>query len=368
MERAASANFNLVYFQVRGAGDAFYRSEIEPCGVGLCGRLGGEPPYDPLQVAVEEGAKRGLEVHAWINALAGWSSGSEEACEALRQPEGETPRHLLLQHPTWGVIDRDGEQVACPNQDEYVYFSPSHTRVRTQLGEVAADIVRRYEVKGTHLDRIRYPGRDWSYDEASLRLFRRDPEAEPEAWDDFRRDLVNQTVQAAFDAIQSVNPMLPLSASVWVLYQDKWDWGATGGYDGYFQDPRAWAANGYLDVAVPMTYEPIEEVRCARADWDCLVEDHVAAIQNGRGNRRHVYAGIAAWHGADEIRRAVEIGRRHGVAGFSIYSYSQIDNRDLWSFLAEEPFREPTKIPPLPWKTDGSNGDGTGATPVAEES
>ncbi len=362
MERAAGANFNIVYFQVRGAGDAFYRSTIEPCAVGLCGRLGGEPPYDPLEVAVEEGTKRGLEVHAWLNALAGWGSGSEESCALLTQPDGEEPRHLLLQHPDWGVIDVDGEPIACPNEVEYVFFSPSHTKVRTQLGEVAADVITRYGVRGIHLDRIRYPGKAWSYDEASLEGFKKDPAAEPEAWDEFRRGLVNKTVKAAFDAIQKVDPSVPLSASVWELYFDRWDWGATGGYEGYFQDPRAWAKDGYLDVAVPMTYDPIDDERCQRADWDCLVEDHVQAIKGENG--RHVYAGIAAWHGAEEIRRAVEIGRGHGVDGFSIYSYSQIENEGLWSFLAEEPFKEPATVPPLPWKLDprlvGDGTDGVG--------
>jgi len=358
MDRAAGANFNIVYFQVRGAADAFYRSAIEPCGVGLCGRLGGEPPYDPLAVAVEEGTKRGLEVHAWLNALAGWGSGSEESCALLTQPDGEEPRHLLLQYPDWAVMDADGQSLACPNQEEYVYFSPSHTKVRSQLGAVAADVIERYGVRGIHLDRIRLPGRDWSYDEASLEAFKRDPAAEPEAWDNFRRGLVNMTVKTAFDAMQKVDPALPLSASVWELYRDRWDWGAIGGYEGYFQDPRAWAKAGYLDVAVPMTYDPIDDERCARADWDCLVEDHVAAIQGESG--RHVYAGIAAWNGADQIRRSVELGRRYGVAGFSLYSYSQIEQRDLWSFLANEVFQEPAKVPPQPWKRDRrSIGDGT---------
>ncbi|MEA2596123.1 MAG: hypothetical protein QOF01_2592 [Thermomicrobiales bacterium] len=363
MERAAEANFNIVYFQVRGAADAFYRSTIEPCAVGLCGRLGGEPPYDPLEVAVEEGTKRGLEVHAWLNALAGWSSGSEESCALLTQPDEEKPRHLLLQHPSWGVVDAEGHPLVCPNEQEYVYLSPSHTEVRTQLGRVAADVAKRYRVRGIHLDRIRLPGRDWSYDETSLEAFGRDPEAEPEAWDDFRRGLVNETVKATFDAMREVDPTLVLSASIWELYRDRWEWGAVGGYEGYFQDPRAWAKGGYLDVAVAMTYDPIEEKRCARADWDCLVEDHVAGIQEA--SDRHVYAGIAAWHGADEIERAVEIGRRHGVAGFSIYSYSQIEQRNLWTFLADGPFKEAAEIPSRPWKVKRpAIGDGTDAPAV----
>jgi hypothetical protein len=35
--KAASAHFNVVYFQVRGQGDAYYRSALEPCAVALCG-------------------------------------------------------------------------------------------------------------------------------------------------------------------------------------------------------------------------------------------------------------------------------------------------------------------------------------------
>jgi uncharacterized lipoprotein YddW (UPF0748 family) len=358
MERAAAANFNLVYFQVRGAADAWYRSAIEPCAVGLCGRLGGEPPFDPLAVAVEEGTKRGLEVHAWLNALAAWSSGSEESCALLTQPAGEKPRHLLLQHPSWAVIDRGGEPLTCPNQEEYVYFSPSHTKVRTQLAAVAADIATRYGVRGIHLDRIRLPGKNWSYDEASLKAFGRDPAADAAAWDDFRRGQVNEVVKATFTAMVKVDPTLVLSASVWELYRDRWDWGAVGGYEGYFQDPRAWATGGYLDVAVPMTYDPITDERCARADWDCLVDDHTAGIQEATG--RHVYAGIAVWNGEDQIRRAIEIGRKRGVAGFSLYSFSQIEQRNLWSFLADGPFKERAEIPALPWKTARrAIGDGT---------
>lgn len=358
MERAAAANFNLVYFQVRGAADAWYRSAIEPCAVGLCGRLGGKPPYDPLEVAVAEGAKRGLEIHAWLNALAGWSSGSEESCALLKQPEGEEPRHLLLQHPDWAVIDKGGHPLTCPNQEEYVYLAPSHTKVRTQLAAVAADIATRYAVRGIHLDRIRLPGKEWSYDQASLKAFGRDPAADPAAWDDFRRGQVNAVVEATFAAMTKVAPTLVLSASVWELYRDRWDWGAVGGYDGYFQDPRAWAKGGYLDVAVPMTYDPITDQRCARADWDCLVDDHVAGIQEATG--RHVYAGIAVWNGADQIRRAIEIGRARGVAGFSLYSFGQIEQRNLWSFLANGPFKERTAVPAQPWKAARrASGDGT---------
>ena len=37
METAARSNFNIIYFQARAAGDAYYRSSIEPCAALLCG-------------------------------------------------------------------------------------------------------------------------------------------------------------------------------------------------------------------------------------------------------------------------------------------------------------------------------------------
>ena len=65
MRKANDARFNVVYFQVRTAGDALYFSDIEPCSPRVCGRLGGpRPAFDPLDVALTEAAKYGIEVHA----------------------------------------------------------------------------------------------------------------------------------------------------------------------------------------------------------------------------------------------------------------------------------------------------------------
>src|SRR5215211_8683905 len=35
VEKAGKANFNVLYFQVRGQGDAYYLSQVEPCAVAL---------------------------------------------------------------------------------------------------------------------------------------------------------------------------------------------------------------------------------------------------------------------------------------------------------------------------------------------
>jgi uncharacterized lipoprotein YddW (UPF0748 family) len=74
--RTAITGFNVIVFQVRGAGDAFYDSDLEPCAVALCGSLGnGHPSWDPLAVAVAAHARE-IQLHARINALSGWGAAT----------------------------------------------------------------------------------------------------------------------------------------------------------------------------------------------------------------------------------------------------------------------------------------------------
>ena len=59
-------NINTVFFQVRPANDAFYRSEYNAWSMFLLGD-GRDPGWDPLEWMIEETHKRGMEFHAWLN-------------------------------------------------------------------------------------------------------------------------------------------------------------------------------------------------------------------------------------------------------------------------------------------------------------
>lgn len=356
MENAARAHFNIVYFQVRGPWDARYRSELDPCSPRLCGRLGGVPTWDPLEVGVREAHSRGLQLHAWINGLSGWESNNGSTCAGLRPSAPGQPNHVLIDHPEWAMHTRGGRPMACPNGEEYVYLSPAHAGVRTHLARVAADIVRRYEVDGIHLDRIRYPGAEYGWDRAALAQFGKDPAANPQDWARFRRDLVSRMVQETHDSIWSVR-RVPLSAAVWPIYdRTRFGWPSSSGVGQFFQDTWGWAAGGYLDVAVPMTYFYVADERCSyrprrrgeepNPDWDCMIADHVAGM---RPSGRHVYAGVLPGLGRDEISKQVRIGRERGVNGFSFYFYSALADMNAWAFLGDGVFREPAVPPRMPW-------------------
>jgi uncharacterized lipoprotein YddW (UPF0748 family) len=348
METAARAHFNIIYFQARAAGDAYYRSKIEPCATLLCGKLGGEAPYDPLEVAVREGHRRGLQVHAYLNALSGRPAGIEGKCLDIPEPSPGNPRHMLLEHPEWAMSDRNGRLLPCPNGEEYVWLSPGFAGVRTRLAIVTADVARRYDVDGIHLDRIRYPGTAWSYDAPSLAEFGRDPGIFREEWRAYRTNLVNKMVREAYDSMVAVKPSLVFSAAVWGVYEDKWGWRTQRGLSDLLQDSRAWAKSGYMDVLVPMTYYHVKPVLCAPADWTCLLLDHVAGAQRGTG--RQMYIGIDGSIGAYEMVDQIKLARQSGANGFAVFSFGAADRAGVWPVLTRGVLAQVAAVPPMSWK------------------
>ena len=370
--KAAAANFNIVYFQVRTSGDALYFSDIEPCSPRMCGSLGGpRPASDPLDVALTEAAKYGIEVHAWLNAYTGFISGSTAACN---QFINSTPMNWLKANPQWsvstknfttGVLTRQVDN--CLTSSEYMWVSPGVPEVRARLARVSADIARRYGpkgLKGIHLDRIRFPSNQVSYDPATQEAFRTATGAYPTSnaqgsWLNFRRGLVNQGVKDVFDSVAAVNPAIVLSAAVFPGYMPRAGWSAQWSYTDLFQDPQAWAAGGYLDIEVPMNYPATAtstswtvKAYCSNTDWTCVLDDHIQRIE--KNSSRQVYVGVAGIKGWAEINLQLSLAHDRTATGVSVYSYSQLDAAacgNCWTQLAAGPFKYKATIPAMPWKS-----------------
>ncbi|GLC25504.1 family 10 glycosylhydrolase [Roseisolibacter agri] len=378
MQKAASANFNVVYFQVRTSGDALYFSDIEPCSPRMCGSLGGtRPAQDPLDVALAEAAKRGIEVHAWVNALTGFIAGGTTACS---QFINSTPMNWLRANPQWSAAARNSTTGAIMRQvenctsatlaSEYMWVSPAVPEVRAQLARVSADLARRYGpkgLKGIHLDRIRFPGQIAGYnrfgwDEATQEAYRQQTGARPTsdftaAFVTFRQQLVNRAVREVRDSVSAVNPSFVLSAAVFPGYQQRTGWSAQWSLTELFQDPQAWAQGGYLDVEVPMNYPAtatsaswtVKPVYCSSLDWTCVMDDHITRIERQAG--RHVYVGVGAIKGWDEMKAQLDLAHDRAITGVSVYSYSLVDGiPNGWAQLAAGPFKHKATIPAMSWK------------------
>jgi uncharacterized lipoprotein YddW (UPF0748 family) len=291
LRNSAALGFNTVLFQVRGQADAYYRSEIEPWSDRFGGR---DPGFDPLDVACREAKRLGIALHAWVNVMPAW--------------RGKTPpvdrTHVALRRPEWIVVDRQGKRQ--PFNDHYVVLNPCLPEVREYLASVVRDIATRYPVDGVHLDYIRFIEGDWSYDKKTLALFKAKtgvfPSRDPEAWDQFRRDAVTETVRQIRQAVKTARPEAVLSAAVFAT--------AKGRRERY-QDAEGWARAGLVDWVMPMTYEDGE------GGFETLVSDAERAFRGAA-----VLPGVGAYkhESAEQTVRQLRIARN----GFALFSYSSL--------------------------------------------
>ncbi len=334
MTQVAQAHFNTVFFQVRGRADAFYRSRLEPWAEELTGTLGHDPGWDPLEVAVLEAHRRGLEIHAWINTLTCWSG--------LVPPPRTSPRHLFLAHPEWLQTDRSGK--AMPLNEHYVFLSPGNPAYRKHLLQVCTDIATRYAIDGIHFDYIRFAGRDFSNDAVTQKRYTREL-----SWmmgnSDWLRLSLNELVKSMYESLIRTRSNLKVTAAVWGIYRDLWQWNSSSGFDTYYQDSRTWLENGWIDAICPMIYWPIDNSKPPY--FEQLANDFA---QHRYG--RHVYAGISSdFDRFSRIENMIRFTRACGLTGSVIFAYTFIEQHQYWNEFRDGPFRDPCRAPEMPWKT-----------------
>ncbi len=334
VERAHRAGFNTLIVQVRGRGDAYYRSRWEPRPEAL-DRHG--PGFDPLALVIQEAHARGLGVHAWINAhLVGGLGGlpTDPAHLIARRPDllavpRELARELFTVDPWSPRFAGSLLDYALANTDrvEGLYSAPSHPEVKEHLYSVWMDLLDSYALDGLHFDYIRYPNPEFDYSRGALERFRTwvsprvpparfeeldleyraDPlafvDALPGPWGEFRRAQITELVERIYLGVKKREPDAVVSAAVFP--------GAEDAYRSRFQDWRAWIQNGILDAVAPMAYTPDNEV----------FEGQIRAAIEAAGPQR-VWAGIGVYQNTyngtlDKMRLARALGTR----GMVLFSY-----------------------------------------------
>lgn len=332
IDNAAASNFNIVYFQVRGNLDALYRSTMEPWALRHSAFLGSDAGWDPLQIALGRARARGIELHAWLNALYAWP--------VTTPPQETTPRHALLEHPDWFMVNASGQPIY-ENNTTNRWLSPAVPDARSRLAAVAADIARNYGPDGIHLDFIRYPGAT-PVDSASQAA----ATAASMSLDDYRRSALTSTVREVRDSLTRVRPGTVLSAAVWGIYGRPWGTTTSSGYEQMMQDPREWARLGIVDVIAPMVYWPIASTYGARTDFAFLATDHASAVSNA-----HVYVGMSLEHMitnrniATELPAEIEQARAAGAEGVAVFSARLMRDQNAWAVLANGVFKQKATVP-----------------------
>lgn len=250
-------NINTVIFQVRAEGDALYASPYEPWSRFLTGRQGTAPsPYwDPLAWMVTECHKRGMELHAWINPFRAKTKTTTEL----------SVKHPYVKHPE-RFFEYDGLYI----------FDPGLQTNRRYICQVAADIVRRYDVDGIHMDDYFYP-----YPVAGVTIPDETTYATHkngiENIKDWRRYNVNVFMEMFRDSIRAVKPWVKIGVSPFGIYHNAKEGSnlpgsrtnGTQNYDDLYADVLYWVNNGWVDYNVPQLYW---EIGHKAADYKTLIE------------------------------------------------------------------------------------------------
>ncbi len=299
IESADKVGLNALIFQVRPAGDAMYASEIEPWSPFLTGEMGKGPGWDPLEFAVNEAHKRGMELHAWFNpfrALAG-------------EKHAPSADHIRRKHPEWTMkygIDW--------------WMDPGVPEVRAQAIAVIMDVTKRYDVDGIHIDDYFYP---YPITDAAKKKIEFPDETsfgryktaggplELTAW---RRQNVDETVRLIYEGIKTAKRHVKFGISPFGLWRPNYPEGTGGGLDPYEDlaaDSRKWLQQGWVDYFTPQLYWTIDRPKLGFITYyDWWLE------QNTMG--RHIWPGmntsnIGTDRVAGEILRQMSVLRERGL-------------------------------------------------------
>ncbi len=243
-DKLQEAGINAVIFQVRPAADAAYISKLEPWSKFLTGKLGKapDPIWDPLEFAIEEAHKRGMELHAWLNPYRVTTTPTEVLPE----------NHVAKKHPE-RFFKYDGK----------ILFDPAYQENRDFICDVVTDILTRYDVDAIHIDDYFYPypvaGKSIP-DDASYAKFGNGMNRA-----DWRRQNVNLLIEQLYSTIKDVKPWVRFGISPFGIWRNKKqdprgsDSNGFTNYDGLYADILLWAKNGWVDYLSPQLYWELDK-------------------------------------------------------------------------------------------------------------
>lgn len=331
---------NAIFLQVRPSADALYGRGRELWSQFLTGKqgVGPKPYWDPLDFAIIEAHKRGMELHAWMNPYRATNDLIDANISA---------NHIKRKHPDWFF-----------DYGKQAYFNPGLPVVRDYIVQVIMDVVRNYDIDGIHFDDYFYP-----YPEKTS-LPDLDTYAqygkEFASIHDWRRDNVNKFIKTMSDSVHSARKHLKFGVSPYGIWRNKADvpeGSETSGnitlYHSLYADARKWTKEGWLDYVNPQIYfpfyykvAPFEKMM----DW---------WAENGYG--KHVYIGEApflaertseGWKDKSQLPNQVRYQRKNPNVHGSIYFSSKSVTTNMGGFrdsLRNDFYALPALVPVMHW-------------------
>lgn len=334
LDRLQQANINTVLLQTRVRGTVIYPSSIEPWDDCITGHSGKAATYDPLDFAVKECHKRGMEIHAWVVCI---------PLGKLQKQKALGGKSILKQKPQ-----------LCKTVKGECFMVAANPATAEYIAGLCAEIASRYDVDGIHLDYIRYPESSYGYNDSNLMPSRTTSK------DEWRRDNITAIVRTVSQKVKSVKPWIKMSCSPIGKYKDlarysSMNWNC---YSAVYQDPAKWLREGYMDMLFPMMYFRGNHFYPFLYNWDELRQSK--AVIPGLG----IYfldPREGKWS-LNDVRAQIYTCRKTGIGGVAFYrsDFLTRDCKGLYETVQNEFFPYPAKTTKLAY-----TGDTTAPEPPA---
>ncbi len=258
LDTLSKSKFTDLYVQIYRHNRSWFPSKVSDSTPYYENRRKG---FYPINKLISFSKKRGIKVHAWINALRVGENTSTPILEKVGE-EG-----TLYDSKGTSLYSTKGEgAVGCRPDTPGIWLDPSNEEVRNTLVTVSKELTTRYPgLSGIHLDMIRttFP---YSENETTLckqfltkseleeaKLLRSSlneaefkSELKQEDTSDFKRQAVTDIVRHIRRNLDMTAPQIELSAAVLANY--------TKAKCHASQDWKAWLDQGLVDNVVTMNY------------------------------------------------------------------------------------------------------------------
>lgn len=315
VNNCAKSGLNTIFFQVRPASDALYKSSVYPWSEYLTGKQGVAPEggFDPLAYIIEEAKAKNIGVQAWINPY-------------RASVDTHKFKNLSKDNPA-----RKYKNLIVKCSDGKMYFNPGLKKSRDLVVAGVKEIVENYDVQGIHFDDYFYPDVKFN-DKATYKKYGSGFKTKKQ----WRRNNVNLLIKEVRAAVKAVDSNVQFGVSpagVWAnKYNNKLGSDTRGNETFYAHcaDTRKWVKKNWVDYIIPQIYWKIGD---KYADYKTLVEwwSEVAA-----GTGTELYIGLAsyrldkkssdkAWRSIKMLRREVKLNRKYKeISGSVFFRYEQI--------------------------------------------
>lgn len=316
VEDLGRSPFNDFIIQVTAYGEAYYDSKILPRALGV------SEEFDPLGAFIKaikplQDSDRPRRVWAWIEPL---------RIGNINRAVPVAPNHVASAHTDWLARNATFKiEDAVGNQ----YLEPGLKEVREHLAAIAGEVAKKYDIAGIVIGDLRYPefAAEWGYHPRVLNAWREatgkvdQPSPGDRSWQEFRREIINETLDAMSRAARSAKQGMRVSASALAAGdapESMEEFQTSDVFSGALQDWPRWMDENLVDFVILENYR----AEGAEAEQFDLWNEFAARVSQ-QSERGLVVAVAGSRNISLDVLSQIRRVRHDGLMGAALANYRE---------------------------------------------